>query len=383
MTNGAWQQLPAGPDITPLPKAPAKVPAPDWEIVGPAGKYQYFVQVQGRREERRLEDGRFDWDLPRQIAAQGDDVWIKTDAGPRQYHKGANNTWQEVLQGAVAMPNRTVEPLAFQGNRFACRRHGPDAAFPAAPAAVTLLLKLAGNREAALKPGENATGAGFAHDIVRDLASSTYDTVRDVAAPRGDLWLATAGGAVRLTGLPNMQLAEIEGPERGLKDNNLAEIAQIVGKTSRVLLVKSQTGTFEVRRLDALPTDWSELPADRAEPLFRRLHSIERCNDLLQNWQLREAGQNKEVLLRLGTETVPITMGPRGFGFDRPQAFAFTPNTIRAWTADGKVELPRAGGPLSALEPAQKAPHQDFADILDDPQAPWLRECAGDRKSVV
>ena len=377
--NGRWQELPKNVDIPELPPIPSGVPptgwSPAWSIEGPSTKYQYFVDVNGDRQERQLEDGRFDWDLPSKVVPDSENgiVWLQTPAGPRKYERKTKENevvWEEVFGDEDQYRVPTIDPLLFDGDRFACRRE-PRGLWPTADqTGATLEMKLGGT-SVVLKPGDNSKGAGFAHDVIND-----------VAVLGKELWLATDGGAVRIDRLPDMSVAEIAGPDQGLTDDDLVAILVEDG----LLVARSKSGDYSERPGAQQQAKWETRAKERGEESFRRADSIEQYNALLDNWKLGHSGPDWLLQVLLNGQAVPVSLGTKGFGFDQPRAFSLTANRIRLWTVDGLAELNRAAppGPLVTLDPAQQLPEfEGYADILEDLQGrqPWLRSHAADPKT--
>ncbi len=367
--NAGWHQLAVDENIPNLPPAPNVGPTARWITEPIESGYKYLVEVDGKQQTRTLEDGRFDWDLPQRVFVKDDSVWLDTPGGTRQYKRvvqpGGQVMWNEVLGAVGEFPGRPVDPVVFNGQRFACRRDAKGA-FVVADEGVALDMKW-GQQTTMLKPGENHMGAGFAHDVIHD-----------VSAAGNDLWLATEGGAARLNQLPNTRFAEVNGAGQGLPDEDLTRIVVYQG----AVLVRSQSGGYAARRAGQPLANWAVLAGQQeaaAKEMVRQASSIERCNSQLVHWQLDEkpAGQVQLSAL-LGGGPVPVTVGPNGFGFDRPQAFALTQERIRFWTIDGRAEINRieVPGPLVSLTRGQRTPaFEGLADVIDDPAGHdiWLR----------
>lgn len=366
--TGQWEPVPPDADAK-VPELPPNLRALDWKITGASPNYTFAVQVDGEFQTRTLDAGRFDWDVPEQIVAEPDTVWLKTVDRTLKYQRpaaaaGGKAVWQAVPNVEQKFPKPAVDALVFAGPQFAGHRD-PAGAFPTATTPVAILLTI-GKEQVVLKPGATAGGAGFAHDVVRDLAASG-----------GDLWLATPGGAVRLTGLPKPALAEIAGPTAGLTDDDLVALVAV----TKGLLVRTRSGGYARRLTGPVADQWLEVPVELGAAGFARAAAEER-DKLLDHWRIDPADPQLQLILGApGDPRVPVSLDGRGFGFDRPQAFALTPHGVRLWTADGRVDLARTPGPPLAVEPQQRCPQfTGFGDVLEESAGAtvWLRSRAAD-----
>ena len=365
MSSGVWTKLAAGGNIADLPPLPKDIPTPQWKVTGKPPQYEYAVTVGDTLQKRTLVDGRFDWDLPRRVAVAGDTVWLDTDGGLHKYQRKPGSPWEELAEKEKSFPQPAIDPLKLHGTRFLSRRDDQSGAFGTATGKVSLSTKVK-EQWIPLSPGDNGQGAGFAHDVIRDFATAAKD-----------IWLATAGGAVRFDGSPQPTLAEVAGPAQGLPEPSLNAILERKGA------LVARTDSKRYAALQAAGK-WREVEASQASGLFAEAQSVLRYNELLRNWQLEERNQQVQLRIRLGGESVPVSLGPQGFGFDQPQAFSLVADHVRLWTRDGLAQIDRAKGPgpIVSLDHALRLPaFVGVADVIDDPKTPWLRSL-GERPQV-
>lgn len=364
MATGEWKQLSGGENIAELPPVPKDIPASGWQVSGKSTEYEYAVNVDGKFQKRTLVEGRFDWDLPRRLAVKDETLWFDTDGGARAY-KWAGGEWQEAAGGQKQFSKPEIDPLKLEGTRFLARRDDQAGAFRVANGKVSLSLKV-GELSIALHPGSNEQGAGFGHDVIRD----------GVAAGK-DFWMATADGAVRYQGLPQPKLLEKVGSGEGLPESSL----DVIHKNEESLTARTATGRYASLQAG---NKWQEIDADRGAAVFREAQSILRFNERLRNWELSLENEQLQLNLLFNNVKAPVNLGPRGFGFDQPQAFSLAESRVRLWSVDGLVELDRSQNPMQmvAMQHALRLPiFTGMADLMDDPKTPWLR-AVGDKSQA-
>lgn len=204
--TSVWARLDAEKSKVPLEEAEK----PDWQVISEAPDYRFDVNFGKQTRRVALRDGRLDLDDVERVVFVGDDLCVKTPVGVRRYRRDAG-TWREDGDLSDDLPSDESDTLVFKDTNFTLRRD-PSGSFAAAGGRVGITLKL-GTSAVELRPAANTVGAGFGHDVIRDIA-----------AHENSLWLATPGGAVRLQIQPaQLDMQQVDDVRFGLPSGDLFE----------------------------------------------------------------------------------------------------------------------------------------------------------------
>ncbi len=317
--TGQWTLLNSVADIT-LAAPTAGTPNAVCSVVNQGDEQVFSQPVDGGVVQLTLQDGKFDWDRVDALAIRGDVLSVQTNAGPRQFAAGNSGTWNEIAQ-AQPFPTGNPDALTFEGGTFKATRD-VNGAFRTDGERVSIAQRL-GSGTISLSLAQGVSGAGFAHDVIRDVAVSN-----------GNIWLATAAGAVALdAGSGRVSATALQR----LAGDASFDLDSIVADASG-LVARKRDGTFWQRPANG--SNWSALAVGAANQRIAAASSIDRYNRMLRDWRISADGNTTGLEVKSVGETfVGVSLTRDGFGFDRPRALAVGADEVRLYTADGLVRL--------------------------------------------
>lgn len=304
------------------------------EVTGQAPDYVFTVVVEGRRFTMPLRDGRLSLDVADHVALEAGTLHVNTAVGVRTF-RSQSSQWIEDDAIGSTFSYAKPEPVSLEGESFAVRREsgGP---FQAIGGAVAIRLKtLPGMPQ--LLPVTGTKGFGFAHDVIRD-----------VAGQKGRLFVVTAGGvALMSVDGASLRMEELHEMSCGIADPNLVRILADAGG----LLAESRRG--ECYQYLGGRT-WTAIDRGLMREAAMRASAITRCNAMLSHWRVRLGDGGVEFDAVIDAKQVPVSLSPRGFGFDQPRAFGFAGQGLRLYTPDGTVTIGPSGSALNLPDPVFK-----------------------------
>jgi hypothetical protein len=340
-----------------------------WTINGKRQDYTFIYDTGTRQLKMELQAGRLDIDRAQKVALEADSLHVKTSVGTRTFRM-KRGAWQEEDTIALEFTHSKPDPVKFKGKLFALQPDQAQGDFTTISGTMRMTL-LTDGASAHLVQAMGKKGLMFAHDVIRD-----------VAIDGSEVWLATAGGIVRmeLQG-SDLKLRRIYEESCGLPD---LDVTRILCDDRRLRISTEQGKYYECFKNKH---QWNEARRSEVISTFVGRSAITRCNDMLSHWAVQQDNDKIKLCMLVSGRQIPVSLTDIGFGFDHPRAFGLSAEKIRLYTPDGLLEIDRttAGSWLETLDPRYALPaFEGYAKTLESLQGSrtkdiWIRTLKKDQ----